>query len=205
MEDRDDKSERKSITSLWLDGLKGLKEEDFAPIASPKNWIQFAAFSVVFKLKSTVTQKNVNEVIRTIVNHIHKYLMSTGISGIKILAGMTPEVKLVKTQILTVFYGYAIDNPGNNPVLPVKIFPPILENTTQGCKQMGIASWKYAGLLENSDLVRKALESQIKQPFSIVLGLNPAKSEYKWIDRDYKVVDSDVVYTEFPKDVITPV
>ncbi|MHA2378559.1 MAG: hypothetical protein ACXADO_08445 [Candidatus Thorarchaeota archaeon] len=202
MEDRD--NERKSTTSLWLDGLKGLKEEDLAPKAPPKNWVQFAAFSVAFKLKSTVLQSIPVNAIKDMTNRIHNYLMDKGIPKIRILAGMTPDVKLSGKQVLTAFYGYAIDNPENNPVLPVKIFRPVAENMTQGCKQMGVASWRFAGLLENSDLVRKSLETQIEQPFDVVEGLDPTKNEYRWFDREYRVLDSKVVYKEFPKDVVEP-
>lgn len=203
MEERDE--ERKSTTSLWLDGFRSFGKEESAPKETPKNWVQFPAFSVVFKLKSTVYEKNVGDFIGSMVGHIHRYLMDTGIPNIKILAGMNPKVKLAKKQIVTAFYGYAIDNPENNPVLPVKLFRPLLENMIQGSKQLKLPSWKYAGLLENSDIVQKSLESLIKQPFSIVLGLDPTKSEYKWFDREYKVIQSDIVYKEFPKDIIAPV
>ncbi|MGD9396460.1 MAG: hypothetical protein PVJ05_08545 [Candidatus Thorarchaeota archaeon] len=203
MEERDE--ERKSTTSLWLDGFREMGMEKPAPKETPKNWVQFAALSVVLKLKSTVHQKNVKDFIRTMVNRIHSYMMDIGTPNIKILAGMTPKVKLAKKQVVTAFYGYAIDNPENNPVLPVKLFRPIVENMIQGSKQLKLPSWKYAGLLENSDIVRKSLESQIKQPFSVVLGLDPTKSEYKWFDREYKVIKSDIVYKEFPQDAIAPV
>jgi hypothetical protein len=203
MEERDE--ERKSTTSLWLDGFRELGKEEPTPKETPKNWVQFPAFSVVFWLKSTVHSKMVSDFIGTMVNRIHNYMMDIGIPNIKILAGMTPKVKLVKKQIVTAFCGYAIDNPENNPVLPVKLFRPIVENMIQGSKQLKLPSWKYAGLLENSDIVRKSLESQIKQPFSIVLGLDPTKSEYKWFDREYKVTKSETVYKQFPKDAIAPV
>ncbi|MHA2021704.1 MAG: hypothetical protein ACW96N_08310 [Candidatus Thorarchaeota archaeon] len=203
MEGRDD--EKKSTTSLWLDGLSGLKEEDFRAQIPPKNWVQFAAFSVVFKLKSTVFQTTVVSALKQMTNQIHRYLMETGIPNIKILAGMNPDVKLTGKQVVTVLYGYAIDNPENNPVLPVKIFRPVAENMTQVCKQMGVASWKYAGLLENSDLVHSSLKNQVEQPFAIVQGLDPTKNEYKWFDRTYQVLKSETVYREFPKDVVAPV
>jgi hypothetical protein len=203
MDERDD--EKKSTTSLWLDGLRGLKEEDLSAQVPTKNWVQFAAFSVVFKLKSTVFQTTVINAMKHMTNQIHHYLMKTGIPNIRILAGMNPDVKLTGKQVLTVFYGYAIDNPENNPVLPVKVFRPVAENMTQGCKQMRVASWKYAGLLENSNLVRKALETQIEQPFAVVQGLDPAKNEYRWFDRTYQVLKSEAVYKDFPKDVVAPV
>ncbi|MFW9945006.1 MAG: hypothetical protein ACFFB7_08410 [Candidatus Sifarchaeia archaeon] len=202
MEEGDE--DRKSTTSLWLDGLSGLKEQDLDAPRPAKNWVQFAAFSVAFKLKSTVLQSIVVNAIRDMSNRIHKYLMSQGIPNIKILAGMTPDVKSSGKQHLTVFYGYAIANPENNPVLPVKIFRPVVDNMTQGCKQMGVASWRYAGLLENSDLVRKSLEAQIEQPFDVVPGLDPTRSEYKWFDREYKVLDSKMVYRTFPKELVEP-
>jgi hypothetical protein len=203
MDERDD--EKKSTTSLWLDGLRGLKEEDLSAQVPTKNWVQFAAFSVVFKLKSTVFQTTVINAMKHMTNQIHHYLMKTGIPNIRILAGMNPDVKLTSKKVLTVFYGYAIDNPENNPVLPVKVFRPVAENMTQGCKQMRVASWKYAGLLENSNLVRKALETQIEQPFAVVQGLDPAKNEYRWFDRTYQVLKSEAVYKDFPKDVVAPV
>jgi len=126
MEERDD--ERKSTTSLWLDGLRGLKEEDLDAPRPPKNWVQFAAFSMAFKLKSTFLQRSPVNAIKDMTNRIHNYLMSQGVPNIKILAGMTPDVNLSGKQPLTVFYGYAIDNPENNPALPVKLFRPVAEN-----------------------------------------------------------------------------
>ncbi|MFX1561283.1 MAG: hypothetical protein ACFFBL_11905 [Promethearchaeota archaeon] len=203
MKKRDE--ERKSTTSLWLDGFRELGKEEPTPKETPKNWVQFAAFSVVVKLKSTRFEENVSDFIGTMVNRIHHFLMDTGISNIQILAGLTPKAKLAKKQVVTAFYGYAIDNPENNPVLPVKIFRPLLENMIHGSKQLKLPSWKYAGLLENSDLVRKSLESQIKQPFSVVQGLDPTKREYKWFDREFKAVKSEIVYKEFPRDAVAPV
>ena len=203
MEERDE--ERKSTTSLWLDGFREMGKEEPAPKETPKNWVQFTAFSVVFKPKSTRFEKNVSDFIGTMVNRIHNFLMDTGIPNIEILAEMTPKVKLVKKHLVTAFHGYAIDNPENNPVLPVKIFRPLLEHMIQGSKQLKLPSWKYAGLLENSEIVRKALESQIKQPFSVVLGLDPTRSEYKWFDREYKVIQSDIVYKEFPIKAVAPI
>ncbi|MHA3962100.1 MAG: hypothetical protein AM325_001065 [Candidatus Thorarchaeota archaeon SMTZ1-45] len=139
------------------------------------------------------------------INNIHCYLMDIGIPEIEILAGMKPEIKLTKTQVVTAFYGYALDNPENNPVLPVKLFRPLVENLTQGSKQLKLPSWKYAGLLENSDFVRRSLKTQVKQPFSVVQGLNPAESEYKWFDQTFKIIQSDVVYKEFSKDAVASV
>lgn len=199
-----DEEERKSTTSLWLDGFRGFGAQDSEAPPPPKNWVQFAAFSVAFKLKSTHLPSIPFNSIKDMTSRIHNYLMSEGIPKIKILAGMIPDVKLSEKQFITAFYGYAIDNPENNPVLPVKILRPVAENMKQGCKQMGFASWKYAGLLENSDLVRESLQTLIAQPFDIVLGLDPTKNEYKWFDREYKVVDSKTVYKMFRKDIIEP-
>ncbi len=202
MEERDE--ERKSTTSLWLEGLRGLKPEDLDSPLPPKNWVQFTAFSMAFKLKSTVFQDVVVNAIKDMTNRIHKYLMRESIPNIKILAGMTPAVTSPGKQLLTAFYGYAVANPENNPVLPVRIFRPVADNMIQGCRQLGIVSWKYAGLLENSDLVRETLQTEIAQPFDTVLSFNPAKNKYKWFDREYRIVDSRVVYKTFPKDIVEP-
>ncbi len=203
MDEHDD--ERKSTTHLWLDGFRGFKEEDLITEAPPKNRVQFAAFSIVFKSELEAFKTVAVDALRQITNQIHRNLLTHGISQVRIIAGISPDVKLSGKQVVTVFQGYALENPEDNPVLPVKLFRPFTETMKKRCKQKGVASWKYAGLLDNSDLVRESLETQIQQPFAIVQGLDPTKSEYYWFDREYKVVGSEIVYKEFPKEVIGPV